>query len=179
MYAPLGIPATETTKFIAWNLAFSYAKSAPKKEVPQIPPIFNLFTQADLTAAGVTFNDLLTGKENICTVNAKIYATSTAYTAATPTWDSFKTALVDNDKTLTSNDRTTNAQIARQLAWLRVTAEIGQEPRHYTDLMKITNDIRDVCNMSESDIMKLTGKSALRDSNGNLEDAKDFYGTQV
>ena len=65
------------------------------------------------------------------------------------------------------------------MAWLRVTAEIGQEPRHYAALMKITNDIRDVCNMSESDIMKLTGKSALRTTAGALEDAKDFYGKTV
>lgn len=111
-------------------------------------------------------------------MNAKIYAAS--YTGASPAWDSFKVALVDNDKTLTSNDRTTNDQIARQLAWLKVTAEIGQEPRHYTDLMKITNDIRDVCNMSESDIMRLTGKSALRNpTNGVNEVAKDFYNNPV
>lgn len=45
--------------------------------------------------------------------------------------------------------------------------------------MKITNDIRDVCNMSESDIMRLTGKSALRTTAGTLEDAKDFYGNTV
>lgn len=65
------------------------------------------------------------------------------------------------------------------MAWLRVTAEIGQEPRHYAALMKITNDIRDVCNMSESDIMQLTGKSALRNTAGNLEAAMDFSGSIV
>ena len=54
-----------------------------------------------------------------------------------------------------------------------MTANIGQEPRHFAALMKITNNILDVCNMSESDFMQLTGKSAARKANV-LEDAVDF-----
>lgn len=163
---------------IAWNLALNYIKTQPKQGLTNIPPAFLKFTQDQLTSLGITYQDLLSGVENVCTVNAKIY-TDKYLNSGSPIWPSWKQALVDEDTTLTQDDKASDFHIARLLAWLKVTAEIGQEPRHYAALMKITNDIRDVCNMSESDFMQLTGLSAIRNNLNRFEPAKDFNGNNV
>ena len=77
-----------------------------------------------------------------------------------------KKYIIDEDPNLTGNDRTDDQSIARQIAWLQVTATIGQYPRTYAHLMKITSRIQDVCEMTESDLMRLTGKAAYRIANG-------------
>lgn len=62
---------------------------------------------------------------------------------------------------------------------MQVTASIGQYPRTYAALMKITSRIQDVCLMTESDLMRLTGKAAYRNSNGEYEVAKDYHGNVI
>ncbi len=106
--------------------------------------------------------------------------------AANPEWDStgsiyyrVKRELLDNDPTLSGNDRAKNEDIARQLSWLFVTSRLGQYPRTYTSLLKITNKIADVCFMTESDFMRLTGKTAYRNSSGQFENATDYHGNVV
>jgi hypothetical protein len=90
-----------------------------------------------------------------------------------------KIELVDNDPTISGNDRADNNSIAKQLAWLFVTAQLGQYPRTYATLMKITHRITDVCFMTESDFMRLTGKTAYRNVNGQFENATDYNGNVV
>ncbi len=104
----------------------------------------------------------------------------------TPVWEStssiynrIKRELVDNDPNLNKNDRANNEAIALQLSWLHVTAQLGQYPRTYASLLKITHRITDVCSMTESDFMRLTGKTAYRTADGKFADATDYHGNAV
>jgi hypothetical protein len=103
-----------------------------------------------------------------------------------PVWEStssiynrIKRELVDNDPNLNKNDRANNEAIALQLSWLHVTAQLGQYPRTYASLLKITHRITDVCSMTESDFMRLTGKTAYRTADGKFADATDYHGNAV
>jgi len=45
--------------------------------------------------------------------------------------------------------------------------------------MKITSNILDVCDMTESDFMRLTGKTAYKKADGQPDFATDYHGNQV
>jgi len=102
-------------------------------------------------------------KMTLPTINAKLY----------------KQALIDNDSSLTANDKTDLSSLAKQISWLELTVKLGQVPRTYASLMKITSNILDVCSMTESDFMRLTGKTGWKKKDGTYQDAKDYHGNAI
>jgi len=120
------------------------------------------FTDAELLALGTSRLDVLNGKENTCTIRAKSYAalikagtefkTVAGYDSA-----KYKAALVTSNTKVPAGDKGTDDQVYEQLAWLQVTAEIGQKPRTKAELQAFTRDLKPVCDLWESDFAKLEG----------------------
>ena len=75
---PLGIPATETTQKIAWKVALEFFLMNKSTLVPPVyvmPLDLRERSIDQLTALGITIQDIIDGKENSCTIRAKeIYA---------------------------------------------------------------------------------------------------------
>lgn len=162
---PSGIPSTATTLQQGYAIALNFFlgnKAVLNPVLPEVPKEYLEFSQAQLTAMGATLDDIISGKHNICTLRAldkvvKFKANTTLYT--NPGIAKSMATLIDADTTLNTNDKTLDNKL-RNIAWMEVTAEIGQEPRTYSALLKVTTSLLDVCNMTESDFAKLTGKSA-------------------
>jgi hypothetical protein len=118
------------------------------------------FDDAELLALGVTRLDVADGKENVCTIRAKSYAKviTTAVTGG-KAWSTYPqyTTLVENNTAVPKGDKSTDAQKADQIAWLYVTAEIGQKPRTKSELLSFNNSLLTVCDLFESDFAKLEG----------------------
>lgn len=71
---PLGIPATETSKKIAWKVALEFFIQNKSRLVPALyvmPMELQERSIEELTALGVTLQDIIDGKENSCTIRAK------------------------------------------------------------------------------------------------------------
>jgi hypothetical protein len=83
---------------------------------------------------------------------------TTAVTAGTA-WSTYPqyTQLIENNANVPKGDKSTDAQKADQLAWLYVTAEIGQKPRTKAELLSFNNSLLPVCDLFESDFAKLEG----------------------
>lgn len=118
------------------------------------------FTDTQLLDLGLTRLDVSNGTENVCTIRAKSYAKiiTTAVTAG-KAWNTYTsyTKLVENNTNVPKGDKATDAQKADQLAWLYVTAEIGQKPRTKSELLSFNNSLLPVCDLFESDFAKLEG----------------------
>lgn len=75
-----------------------------------------------------------------------------------------------------AGDKSTDAQKAEQLAWLWVTAELGQMPRTKAELESFNNDLLPVCDLFESDFAKLEAGSKYFDGTAITNICSNFGG---
>jgi len=84
-----------------------------------------------------------------------------------------------NNAAVPKGDKSTDAQKAEQLAWLYVTAEIGQKPRTKAELLSFNNDILPVCSLFERDFAKLESNNKYFDGSAVTNSCTLFGGVSA